>query len=679
MKTNRLYIPMLALALAAGFASCEDFLDREPMSTVDPELYFTSASQLESYANQLYPEILPGHTNWSYGIFGEDSGTDNQTGSSAHDRYADGRWRVPNQDKDNWKFEWIYRCNFFLDEVLEKFGTKLDGSENTITGDLAAIKHYIGEIYFLRASEYFKRYQKYGDMPIITKPLADDMEVLRESNKRMPRTEVARFILDDLQKAYDYMKDKDMATTRINKDAARLLYSRVALFEGTWLKYFKGTAFVPNGEGWPGASKEYNKSYQFKAGNIDKEIEYFLGEAVKASEEIADMYLNDLTINTGELQQDPNGTPNPYYDMFAQEDLSSVKEVLLWRQYGRGLVEHNVNVQANRGNQMNGTTRGFVNSFLTLEGKPVYAYGTYADGDGVHYYGDKTIADVRKNRDQRLQLFLKEPGQKNILYPNPEGVEASIVEPYPNLVESNGERGYNTGYALRKGGSFDQKHYRNGGGYTAAICYRASEALLNYMEAYYELHGTRGGKVDTYWNELRQRAGITGTIDQTINATDMNEEAKNDWGAYSAGTILTDKTLYNIRRERRCELMAEGLRYMDLCRWRAMDQMMTTPYHIEGIHIWGTPMEHWYDKPEGGSTLIPGENISSKDYPYIRPYQINNKQVGYDGFHWHMAHYLTPLPINQFLVTASDGQTIGDSPLYQNPYWPTTADMPAEK
>lgn len=516
-------------------------------------------------------------------------------------------------------------------------------------------------------------------MPIITKPLADDMEVLRESNKRMPRTEVARFILDDLQKAYDYMKDKDMATTRINKDAARLLYSRVALFEGTWLKYFKGTAFVPNGEGWPGASKEYNKSYQFKAGNIDKEIEYFLGEAVKASEEIADMYLNDLTINTGELQQDPNGTPNPYYDMFAQEDLSSVKEVLLWRQYGRGLVEHNVNVQANRGNQMIGTTRGFVNSFLTLEGKPVYAYGTYADGDGVHYYGDKTIADVRKNRDQRLQLFLKEPGQKNILYPNPEGVEASIVEPKPNLVESNGERGYNTGYALRKGGSFDQKHYRNGGGYTAAICYRASEALLNYMEAYYELHGTRGGKVDTYWNELRQRAGIAGTIDQTINATDMNEEAKNDWGAYSAGTILTDKTLYNIRRERRCELMAEGLRYMDLCRWRAMDQMMTTPYHIEGIHIWGTPMEHWYDKPEGGSTLIPGENISSKDYPYIRPYQINNKQVGYDGFHWHMAHYLTPLPINQFLVTASDGQTIGDSPLYQNPYWPTTADMPAEK
>lgn len=46
-----------------------------------------------------------------------------------------------------------------------------------------------------------------------------------------------------------------MPTTRINADAAILLKSRVALFEGTWLKYFKNTAFVPNGDGWPGKAK----------------------------------------------------------------------------------------------------------------------------------------------------------------------------------------------------------------------------------------------------------------------------------------------------------------------------------------------------------------------------------------------------------------------------------------
>lgn len=683
MKTNRLYIPVLALALMAGFTSCDDFLDREPLSTVEPEIYFTQASQLESYANQLYENILPSHGNWSYGIFGEDSGTDNQTGATANDRYAEGLWKVPNKDDDNWKFEWIYRCNFFLENVLQRYGAKEDGSENTITGDLASIKHYIGEVYFLRACEYFKRYRKYGDFPIITEPLADDMEALRESNKRMPRTEVAQFILNDLERAYNYLSAKEMATTRINKDAALLLRSRVALFEGTWLKYFKGTALVPNGEGWPGVSKEYNKGYQFKHGTIDDEINYFLEQAIKDSETIAEAYKGGLK-DAGELRQSVEDPANPYYDMFAQEDLSSVSEVLLWRQYGRSLVTHNVNVAANRGNYMNGVTRGLVNNFLMKDGLPVYKHGTYADGDD-YYKGDKTIADVRENRDDRLRLFLKEPNQVSILYEDIEGVEASMTEPVPNITETNAERGYNTGYALRKGGSFDQKHYANGGGYTAAVCYRATEALLNYMEAYYERYGNRGGHVDEYWNRLRQRGGISGTIDNTIAHTDMSEEAKNDWGAYSAGNVLADKTLYNIRRERRCELMAEGLRYMDLCRWRAMDQMMTTPYFVEGIHIWNTPMEDWYiDKKTGKSILIAdgsdNATMSSRDKSeYVRPYQKNTKQIGYDGFHWHMAHYLNPLPVNQFLVTAPDGQTIEDSPLYQNPYWPVTADMPAEK
>ena len=122
------------------------------------------------------------HGNWSYSIFGEDAGTDNQTGPDANDRYATGRWRVPNKDNDNWKFEsdlplatssWM-RC------LKNSDYQALDGSENTIIGDLATVKHYIGEIYFFRACEYFKRYQKYGDMPIITDPMPDEMEVLRE-------------------------------------------------------------------------------------------------------------------------------------------------------------------------------------------------------------------------------------------------------------------------------------------------------------------------------------------------------------------------------------------------------------------------------------------------------------------------------------------------------------------
>lgn len=687
MKTNKTIIvsSLLALTLAGGFVSCEDYLDKEPMSQVSPELYFSEASQLQNYANKLYSEtdkekaILPSHINqYSYGIFGDDNNTDNQTGVSAHDRYTSDRWKVAQKEDKKWNFEMIYRCNYFFEQVLPKFGDNPDGSANTIGGDLAEVKHYIGEMYFLRGLEYFKKLQWFGDFPIITETLPDDMEVLREASKRSPRNEVARFILEDLDKAITLLSAKEMATTRINKDAALLLKSRVALFEGTWLKYFKGTAFVPGGTDWPGATKEYNAGFKYEAGSIDAEIDYFLGQAMDAAKQVADAYAGNLTANTGLVQQSADDPENPYYNMFAQEDLSSVKEVLMWRQYARGLSTHNVNSAAGRGNYRIGVTRGFVNNFLMADGTPVYTHGSYADGDG-YYQGDKKIADVRANRDSRLSVFLKEPGQKNILFEpdNNEGTEAVTEEPVPAITLGDGERGYATGYALRKGGSFNRKHYANGGGYTAAVCFRAAEALLNYMEASYEKNGSLDGTAREYWKQLRRRSQVNDDIDKTISLTNMSEEAKNDWAAYSAGKLI-DPTLYNIRRERRCELMAEGLRYMDLCRWRAMDQLMTSPYHVEGFHLWNTPMESWYtDLVADGSD---NSNVSSKDRSqYLRPYERVSSQACFDGMTWKLAHYLEPIMVKQFQVTAPDGATVTDSPIYQNPYWPIAADQPAEK
>lgn len=679
MKSNHKYIAtaFMAMAVAAGMTSCEDFLDREPMSTISPETYYSTAAQLEANLNDEYPNVLPSHNNWSYGLFGEDKGTDNQIEVTANDRYTTDRWKVPHSETDNWKFERIYRINFFLSEALPKFGESMDGSQNTIQGDVATIKHYIGEMYFLRAYEYFKKLQLFGDFPIIEQPLTNEIEVLREASKRAPRNEVSRFIIANLDKAYEYMSDIDLATTRINKDVAMLLKSRVALFEGTWLQNFKGTAFVPGGEGWPGAS--LHGDYQYPSGSIDNEVKYFLEQAAAAAKVVGDKYKGSLTQNTGVVQQAADEPANPYFDMFAQENLSNVSEVLLWRQYARGLSTHNVNSAAGRGNYRIGLTRGLVQSFLMKDGTPVYTHGTYADGDG-YYKGDKTIADVRMNRDPRLSVFLKEPGQKNILFEadNNEGTEAVMVEPYPDITNGDGERAYATGYALRKGGSFNRKYYANGGGYTAAVCFRAAEALLNYMEASYLLHGTLDATASEYWTLLRQRAGIDTDFNKTINATDMGKEAENDWGAYTAGAILSDKTLYNIRRERRCEYMAEGLRYMDLCRWRSMDQLMTTPSHLEGMHLWNTPMESWYNNLNADGTNE--ANVSSKDKSeYLRPFERYSAQAAYNGCTWKMAHYLNPIMVKQFQLTATSGADISTSSLYQNPYWPTVADQPAEK
>lgn len=675
MKTNNKYLfsLMLAAVTTVGMTSCEDFLDREPMSTIAPEVYYSNATQLEANLMDEYPNILDSHSNWSYGIFGNDAGTDNQIGVNANDRWTKERWKVPFEESSNWDFSRIYRINFFLQQALLKFGDDMSGSQNTIGGDLAKIKHYIGEMYFLRAYAYYKKYVNIGDFPIIKEPLPDDVAILTEASKRAPRNEVARFILEDLDLAYKYMSDTDLNTTRINKDVAKLMTSRVALFEATWLENFKGTAFVPGGEGWPGGS------YTYASGSIDAEVKYFLGIAADAAKYVADKYVSQLTENTGYVQQDAAQAPNPFHEMFASEDLSIYPEVLMWRQYGRGLVTHNVNSAAGRGNYRTGLTRGFVQNFLMADGSPVYTHGTYADGDG-YYMGDKTTADVIVNRDTRLSVFLKIPGQKNVLYEldNNEGSEVVFTEPNPDITNGDGERGYSTGYALRKGGSFNRKHYANGGGWTAAPMFRAAEALLNYMEASYLLDGTLNATARSYWQALRARAHVSTDIDNTINLTDMNKEAENDWGAYTAGKVLTDKILYNIRRERRCEYMAEGLRYLDLRRWRSMDQLISTPAHLEGMHLWNTPMTDWYSNLVYDNTT--DANVSGPEKSeYLRPFSRYPEQGAYDGCTWNMAHYLSPIMVKQFQLTATDPTNLSTSVIYQNPYWPTVADQPAER
>lgn len=68
-------------------------------------------------------------------------------------------------------------------------------------------------------------------------------------------------------------------------------------------------------------------------------------------------------------------------------------------------------VGAQNGDYGVGITRGMVDGFLMSDGMPIYASSGYK--------GDKTISDVRIGRDSRLNIFLKEPGQKNVLFDRP--------------------------------------------------------------------------------------------------------------------------------------------------------------------------------------------------------------------------------------------------------------------
>ena len=103
------------------------------------------------------------------------------------------------------------------------------------------------------------------------------------------------------------------------------------------------------------------------------------------------------------------------------------------------------------------------------------------------------------------------------------------------------------------------------------------------------------------------------------------------------------------------------------------------------MKIWG-PMQNWYKNTDGTSKLIEAgtagktPNISKQSESlYMRPYRINisDQNLVRDGYRWANAHYLEPIAIQHFLITAS---TTGDpttSVIYQNPGWPTVANTGA--
>lgn len=670
MKVN-IFKTIILPFLAAMFAvSCDDFLDKQPPSYVVPEDYYRTEDQVQACANKFYQDVIP-----TFADGRTDVGTDNQVAYDADSKYAKGQWKV-SLNNDKWKWDNIRNINYQLRSILSRY----DAGE--IAGSDKNIRQYIGEIYFFRAFCYFDMLQKWGDLPIVTDAFGTNEEILVAANKRHPRNEVARFIISDLDSATVFMSENfESRRTRISPDVATLFKSRVALYEGSWLTNFKNTPFVPNGTGWPGATKDYNANYQFPNGSIDEEIKNFLEIAVASSEAIAEKYKGELASNTGKVPQSLTDPVNPYFSLFGNIDMTPYKEVLLWKEYNLSLgITNGVEVGINQGNYGIGLTRGYIENFLMEDGKPTYASHT------GYVYDDTTLDAVRANRDPRLFIFLKEPGQRNVFInmDAAEGDHMVEIEPYPNILNNAKEKGYCTGYALRKYGTFDRALCGNGKGYTAAITFRATEALLNYIEAEYMLKKNIGsGKILEYWKTIREKAGFKGeAIDPnvTIAATDISKEALNDWGAYTGGEILSDAVLYNIRRERRCELLSEGLRWMDLQRWRSFDQLIENPYQIEGFHLWNTPIEGWYSNLiyDGSSNA----NVSSPDLSeYYRPYQKNmtGSNLFKNGLTWAMAQYLEPLPIKQFLLTSSDYQSLDKSPLYQNPYWPLVVDEPAEK
>lgn len=645
-------------------ASCNDFLDREPLDKVTPQEYFQTVDHLVAYTISKYNDLFSTHAGWNAGTVNNDNSTDNMVYAGYNSNYYEkGIWKVPSTST-NWSkgLSLARYCNYFFEQVLPKY------EAGKISGTDEEIKHYIGEMYFIRAMVYYNQLRKYGDYPIVTEVLPDDEAVLIEKTTRQPRNKVARFILEDLDKAASMMKNQGFdKNTRLNKQCALLMKSRVALYEATFEKYHQGTGRVPGDANWPGKNVHANFSLDVAA-----EINFFLDECMNAAEQVADNVT--LTKNTGVFNPKSDTQPtgwNPYFEMFSDEDMSGYSEVLFWKDY---LRSGSINISHGAPNYIysggnNGMLRSYVQTFLMEDGTPWYAAGST-------FQGDARIDKEKAGRDQRLQLFLFGESDKNAPRNDGDGTMELFKE--PALFELQEVRDL-TGYRIRKCLTYKKDQIISGSDQstTGCIIYRGVEAYLNYLEAYYLKNGKVDGKAAAYWKAVRERGSGAGSdYNVSIAKTDLSREV--DWAKYS-GSTLVDPTLFNIRRERRCEFIGEGMRWDDLMRWRAMDQLLTTKYIPEGFNFWDEAYDDYkdmkndkgepkYDIVADGSAKA---NVSAKELgKYVRPYSIvKANNAVYDGYTFAKAYYLYPVPIRE-IELLSPNRTVESSVLYQNPYWP---------
>ena len=675
-------MPILCLGMTV--TSCNDFLDRPPLDQVPPTSYYLTADQLGTFPINYYTSIFPNNSGWWAGVATFDDGTDNQAARGGNtSMFLQDQWKVPTSGGIGMNN--IRNVNKFINENEPKI------AEGKVSGDANLINQYMGEAYFIRAMLYYDKLQTYGDFPIQLTELKVEDDLVTP-NKRQPRNLVARQILSDMDKAIEKLQVDFAKKVRINKYAALAMKSRMALYEATFEKYHRGTGRVPGDANWPGKNKEWNKNFTI---NQDDEVNFFLDQAIDAAKKVCDavpLKTKNSHVMNPSIVGLYNGW-NAYYDMFASPDLSKYPEVLLWRQFNSDINVAHLTSNKLRGGAATGWTRGLVESFLMKNGLPIYASGS-------GYNGDTTIDMVKKDRDERLQLFLF--GESDILGIDQKSIDL-VNEKRPagtapiDNIKFNVAGLFATDQASRDVTGYRQRKFYN---YDPAmqlgqtfsdvdgqIIIRVEEAMLNYIEASYLRTGSLDATATGYWTALRARAGITAPISTTIAATDMTKEAdvnrpSYDWAAFSAGKPV-DATLYSIRRERRSEFAGEGLRNDDLIRWASLDQVKN--YQVEGINFWDQTYQNTSFVNDKGVSLVIADGsakatMSAKELTkYIRPYQIQKtNNILYNGYTFYQAHYLSPFSYQEMQLCSPDG-TAENSNLYQNIYWPVEANGEAIK
>jgi starch-binding outer membrane protein, SusD/RagB family len=296
-----------------------------------------------------------------------------------------------------------------------------------------------------------------------------------------------------------------------------------------------------------------------------------------------------------------------YKDVYSSLDLSGNKEVLLYKNYVAAIMTHSVVGYTNSSTMISGLTKDAIDAYLCKDGLPISL--------STQYQGDADVSKTLTNRDDRLLKTVD-----NVLCyigtPNSKGFTSS------------------TGYKITKfdNPAMSASEILAPGNTTDAPLFWLAETMLNYAEAAVELGTATQADLDKTVNLLRLRGGIA-----PLNVSNVPNDPKRDPDVSAL--------LWEVRRERRVELIMDGFRQWDLRRWKKLTYLDPNikPDIFKGAKI--------VPKPSGGPTVDANN--------YITPYGSKTRLV--DQL---VRNYLDPLPTGQLTL-----YQIKNIEFPQNPGW----------
>lgn len=489
------------LTAALMFSSCEKFLDRPQLTSANDDNAWTTEENVRLYANKYYTDYFEGY------------GSGFSLGSSYLLSFSDDVVRQGNQSEFGlavpnsgiWSYTNIRSINIMLDRVQNRMSSILTEEQ---------YNHWMGIGRFFRAMAYSDLVLAYGDVPYYDAPVSDtDLDMLYKD--RSSRNEVMDAVYEDLKFAFQNVRLSDGNQT-VNRYVVAGFISRLALFEGSWQKYY------------------YENNEQAKK---------FFELAVEAGE---------LVISSGRYD-----IVTDYKSQFTSENLAGNKDMILYRQYDEAInIKHALLSTHNLADNVTyGPSADLIKSFICNDGK-VWQNSSLAGANNF------VNSELFKTRDSRFEaVFHENPTPRN------RGSFLYITKFLPRDVEDRVAAGGAAGTA-----------FTGANNTTDAPVLRYAEVLLNWIEAKAEL-ATLGGAavsqqdIDRSINKIRNRP-----LAAAAEAKGVQKTAPLSLGALPSDPerdVTVSALMWEIRRERRMEMTFEFNRLADLKRWSKLAYMDT--------------------------------------------------------------------------------------------------------